>query len=71
MRLSDEIIRDIDRRLSSELGRGAYDEFSRSLSTVVAALTEPPEPNPGAQRPRPRIAPPLEQKQSRRPQRRP
>jgi DNA-binding MarR family transcriptional regulator len=72
MRLSDEIIGDIERRLSSELGGAVYDEFSRSLSTVVAALTEPPQaPNPGAQRPRPRIAPPLEQKQSRRPQRRP
>jgi DNA-binding MarR family transcriptional regulator len=43
MRLSDEIIGDIERRLSSELGRATYDEFSRTLSTVVAALTKPPE----------------------------
>jgi DNA-binding MarR family transcriptional regulator len=42
MRVSDEIIGDIERRLSAELGKASYDEFSRSLSAVVGALTAPP-----------------------------
>jgi DNA-binding MarR family transcriptional regulator len=71
MRLSDEIINDIERRLSGVLGRATYAEFNRSLSTVVAALTEPPgAPRPQARRRRPRSAVPLEQEPSRRPRRR-
>jgi DNA-binding MarR family transcriptional regulator len=41
MRLLDDIIADIEHRLSRELGRPAYAEFSQSLSMVVAALTGP------------------------------
>ena len=39
MRLSDETIRDIERRQAAELGEAAYDQFRRTLRAVVDSLT--------------------------------
>jgi DNA-binding MarR family transcriptional regulator len=39
MAFSDEVIREIEQRLSQELGAGGYEEFRQRLSTVVEALT--------------------------------
>jgi len=41
MRLSDEIIRDIERRQAAALGNAPYDEFKRTLRAVVDSLTRP------------------------------
>ena len=43
MRLSDEIIRDIERRQAAILGEARYDEFKRTLSAVVDSLTRRPD----------------------------
>jgi DNA-binding MarR family transcriptional regulator len=43
MRLSDEIIADIERRQSRALGKAAYDEFRQSLRAVVDSLSEAPD----------------------------
>jgi DNA-binding MarR family transcriptional regulator len=46
MRLSDEIVRDIERRQAATLGKAQYEEFKLSLQAVVDSLTrsrrEPP-----------------------------
>ena len=39
MRLSDEVIGDIERRLAEELGKAAYVDFRRQLQAVVGSLT--------------------------------
>jgi DNA-binding MarR family transcriptional regulator len=39
MRLSDEVILDIERRLADALGKKRYDDFKRSFSQVVDSLT--------------------------------
>jgi DNA-binding MarR family transcriptional regulator len=39
MRLSDEIIGEIERRQAGELGKGDYAEFKRALEAVVESLT--------------------------------
>jgi DNA-binding MarR family transcriptional regulator len=39
MRLSDEIIRDIERREAAALGKGTYDDFKQALRAVVDSLT--------------------------------
>jgi DNA-binding MarR family transcriptional regulator len=41
MRLSDEIIADIERRQAEALGTAAYEEFRRGLQRVVASLAGP------------------------------
>jgi DNA-binding MarR family transcriptional regulator len=41
MRLSDEIVHDIERRQANALGKGAYGEFRKSLQFVVDSLTQP------------------------------
>lgn len=41
MRLSDEIVAGIERRLADLLGKRAYAEFSQTLGAVVDALTRP------------------------------
>lgn len=41
MRLSDEIIERLERRLSSTLGQSDYADFRRGLRAVVAAITQP------------------------------
>jgi DNA-binding MarR family transcriptional regulator len=43
IRLSDEIISDIERRQSEALGKNAYHEFRQRLRTVVDSLTHPPD----------------------------
>jgi DNA-binding MarR family transcriptional regulator len=49
MRLSDEIIGDLERRLAGELGKADYRDFKRSLRAVVDSLTrEPDERRTGA-----------------------
>jgi hypothetical protein len=42
VRLSDEIIDDIERRQSEALGNNAYDEFRQTLRAIVDSLTETP-----------------------------
>jgi DNA-binding MarR family transcriptional regulator len=39
MRLSDEIIRDIERRQAAAVGKKKYDEFKQTLRAVVDSLT--------------------------------
>jgi len=39
MRLSDEIILDIERRQAASLGQARYDDFKQALRTVVDSLT--------------------------------
>jgi DNA-binding MarR family transcriptional regulator len=41
MRVSDEIIRDIERRQAKLHGRATYDDFKRTLVAVVDSLTQP------------------------------
>jgi DNA-binding MarR family transcriptional regulator len=41
MRLSDEVILDIERRQAAALGRAAYDAFKQTLRAVVDSLTRP------------------------------
>jgi DNA-binding MarR family transcriptional regulator len=41
MRLSDEIIGDIESRLAAALGRASYDEFKDTLRVIVDSLTQP------------------------------
>ena len=43
MRLSDQIIGEIERRQAKVLGRGRYDEFKHVLAAVVDSLTHPAE----------------------------
>jgi DNA-binding MarR family transcriptional regulator len=43
MRLSDEIIGEIERREAATLGKARYEEFRRSLGAVVDSLTQPPD----------------------------
>ena len=43
MRLSDEIIRDIERRLADVHGNDTYDDFKRTLLAVVNSLSQPAE----------------------------
>ena len=43
MRLSDEIIRDVERRQAELQGNAAYDDFKRTLRAVVDSLTQPAE----------------------------
>lgn len=43
MRLSDEIIHDIERRQADALGKAAYDEFRQKLRAVVDSLAQPPD----------------------------
>ena len=42
MRLSDAIIRDIERRQADKLGQAAYEEFTEMLRAVVDSLRQPP-----------------------------
>jgi DNA-binding MarR family transcriptional regulator len=42
MRLSDEIIGEIERREAATLGKARYEEFRWMLGAVVDALTQPP-----------------------------
>ena len=42
MRLSDEIIGDIERRLAAARGRGAYEDFKKELLAVVDSLARSP-----------------------------
>ena len=44
MRLSDEIIRDIERRQAELHGSAAYDDFKRTLRAVVDSLTGTADP---------------------------
>lgn len=39
LRLSDESIRDIERRAAAALGQPAYEDFKRALGAVVGSLT--------------------------------
>jgi DNA-binding MarR family transcriptional regulator len=41
MRLSDEIVCDIERRLATTLGKGPFDEFRKTLGVVVDLLGRP------------------------------
>jgi DNA-binding MarR family transcriptional regulator len=41
MRLSDEIIRDIEGRQAAALGKASYDEFKETFRVVVDSLTQP------------------------------
>jgi DNA-binding MarR family transcriptional regulator len=41
MRVSDEIIRDIERRQARVHGTATYDDFKRTLLAVVESLTQP------------------------------
>jgi DNA-binding MarR family transcriptional regulator len=41
MRLSDEIIGDIERRQAAALGKAQYDVFKRTLGALVESLTQP------------------------------
>ena len=43
MRLSDEIIADIERREADELGKAAYDDFIQALHALVESLTQRPD----------------------------
>jgi DNA-binding MarR family transcriptional regulator len=43
MRLSDEIIDDIERRQSEALGKNAYDEFRQRMRAVVDSFTHSPD----------------------------
>jgi DNA-binding MarR family transcriptional regulator len=42
MRLSDEIILDIERRQAAALGQAPYEDFKQALRAVVDSLTQPP-----------------------------
>jgi DNA-binding MarR family transcriptional regulator len=42
MRLSDEIIDDIERRQSEAIGKTTYDEFRQTVRAIVDSLTHPP-----------------------------
>jgi DNA-binding MarR family transcriptional regulator len=46
MRLSDEIVLDIERRQAAELGKAEYAEFKRTLGAVVDSLTQPTKTAP-------------------------
>jgi DNA-binding MarR family transcriptional regulator len=39
MRLSDEIVRDVEKRLARELGTSRYDDFKKALREVVESLS--------------------------------
>jgi DNA-binding MarR family transcriptional regulator len=41
MRLSDQIIDDIERRLAAELGKTTFEEFQQTMHAVVVSLTRP------------------------------
>lgn len=41
MRLSDEIIGDIERRQAAELGKATFEEFQQTMHAVVVSLTRP------------------------------
>lgn len=41
MQLSDEIIRDIERRQADVHGSAHYDDFKRTLLAIVDSLTRP------------------------------
>jgi DNA-binding MarR family transcriptional regulator len=43
MRLSNEIVSDIERRQAAELGEEEYDEFKQALAAVVYSLTRSPD----------------------------
>ena len=43
MRLSDEIVRDIERRVATIIGKGAFNEFRKTLGVVVDLLARPPD----------------------------
>lgn len=46
MRLSDEIVRDIERRQQAALGAARYANFKRTLRAVVDSLTQPARKDP-------------------------
>jgi hypothetical protein len=47
MRLSDQIIDDIERRLAAELGKTTFEEFQQTMHAVVVSFTRPTdEPKP-------------------------
>jgi DNA-binding MarR family transcriptional regulator len=43
MRLSDEIVRDMERRVATSLGKSALNEFRKTLGIVVDLLARPPD----------------------------
>jgi hypothetical protein len=43
MRLSDEIVRGMERRVATSLGKSALDEFRKTLGIVVDLLARPPD----------------------------
>lgn len=43
MRLSDEIVRDIEGRVATIIGKGAFNEFRKKLGVVVDLLARPPD----------------------------
>jgi DNA-binding MarR family transcriptional regulator len=43
MRLSDEIVGDMERRVATSLGKGALNEFRKTLGAVVDLLARPPD----------------------------
>jgi DNA-binding MarR family transcriptional regulator len=43
MRLSDEIVREIERRVATIIGKGAFNEFRKTLGVVVDLLARPPD----------------------------
>jgi DNA-binding MarR family transcriptional regulator len=47
IRLSDQIIRDIEQRAAAALGQAAYGNFKRALATVADTLTPPASDNTG------------------------
>jgi DNA-binding MarR family transcriptional regulator len=47
MRLSDEILRDVEGRLAAALGKASYDEFKETLRVVVDSLTQPDSASTG------------------------
>jgi DNA-binding MarR family transcriptional regulator len=47
MRLSDEILRDVEGRLAAALGKASYDEFKETLRVVVDSLTQPASASTG------------------------
>ncbi|MGH3342401.1 MAG: MarR family winged helix-turn-helix transcriptional regulator [Carbonactinosporaceae bacterium] len=48
MRLSDEIVHDIERRVARTIGEVRFESFWKALTTVVDALTERADPAPYA-----------------------
>src|SRR5215813_13284413 len=44
IRLSDEVIADIEQRTATAVGPGAYDEFKQTLAAVADSLTAAPNP---------------------------